>query len=290
MSLIVSVIIVAARVPARVLPGALGDEAEVRPAPAPDRAVPDELPAARARVEGDPRRPGRRQLVPLLDAPPRAGAPDLAAPLQPVRGHARARLHLAAVRRAADLRLAREPRPAPARGGERPRREPPAGVPARDAAAVAARRRRRVPLRLHPDARRVRDAVARRRRERLHVRQPDRRPVRHRLPRLGDRLGARAVPARRRRRPDGRVLALPAAAAGGRPTDGRRALEERRSRAARVLRARDRVPLRADRDPADLLVQRLGRAVVPAQRVHAALVPRVPRQRRPARLRSGRVR
>ena len=34
------------------------------------------------------------------------------------------------VRRAADLRLAREPRPAPARGGERPRREPLAGVPA----------------------------------------------------------------------------------------------------------------------------------------------------------------
>ena len=55
---------------------------------------------------------------------------------------------------------------------------------------------RRVPVRVHPDARRVRHALARRRRERLHVRQPDRRPVRGRLPRLGDGLGARALPAR----------------------------------------------------------------------------------------------
>ena len=47
----------------------------------------------------------------------------------------------------------------------------------------------------------------------LHVRQPDRRPVRRRLPRLGDGLGARAVPDHRGRGPDRRVLALPATAA-----------------------------------------------------------------------------
>src|SRR5205085_5656027 len=73
----------------------------------------------------------------------------------------------------------------------------------------------RVPLRVHPDARRVRHPVARRRRERLHVRQPDRRPLRDRLPRLGDRLRARDLPPRRRRRAHDRLRALPPAAAGG---------------------------------------------------------------------------
>ncbi|TMM15811.1 MAG: ABC transporter permease subunit [Actinobacteria bacterium] len=94
------------RVSPRVLPGAERHEAEVRPAPRPHRAVPDELPPARARVEGDPRRPGRDQHVPLLDGHPVGRAPDRRAPVQPVRGHARARLRLAPVRRPADLRLA----------------------------------------------------------------------------------------------------------------------------------------------------------------------------------------
>ena len=113
-----------ARLPARVLPRALRHEAQVHPPAPADRAVPDELPAARARLEGDPRRPGRDQHLPLLDRPAVARPSDLAAALQQVRRHARARLHLASVRRAADLRLAREPRPPPARGRERPRREP----------------------------------------------------------------------------------------------------------------------------------------------------------------------
>ena len=79
--------------------------------------------------------------------------PHLAAALQPVRRHARARLHLAPVRGAAHLRRAREPRPAPARSGQRPRGKPSAGVQAGDAAAIPARCGGRVSLRLHPDAR-----------------------------------------------------------------------------------------------------------------------------------------
>ena len=59
-------------------------------------------------------------------------------------------------------------------------------------------------------------------------------------------------------RADRRLRALPPAPAGGGRTDGRRALENRRAGAAGVLRPRRRLPLRADRDPADLLVQRLG--------------------------------
>src|SRR6185312_15570057 len=109
---------------------------------------------------------------------------------------------------------AREPRPAPPRGCERPRCQPPAGVPAGDTAPVPARDRGRLPLRLHPDTRRVRHAVARRGTERLHVRQPDRRPLRNRVPRLGDRLGARDLPLRRRHRAHCRLRALPAATAG----------------------------------------------------------------------------
>ncbi len=58
---------------------------------------------------------------------------------------------------------------------------------------------------------RVRHAVARRRGERLHVRQSDRRPLRHRLPRLADRLGARDLPACSGRRPDCGFRTLPAA-------------------------------------------------------------------------------
>src|SRR5580765_1795289 len=70
-----------ARLPARLLPGAVGDEAEVRPPPAADRALPDELPAAGARLEGDPRQPGRDQLLRLLDRAALAGPPDLTAAL-----------------------------------------------------------------------------------------------------------------------------------------------------------------------------------------------------------------
>src|SRR4029079_5344673 len=90
-----------------------------------------------------------------------------------------------------------------------------AGVPAHHPAALAAGRLRRIPVRVHPDARRVRHALARRRRERLHVRQPDRRPVRGRLPRLGDGLSARALPAPRRRAADGRLRAVRATSPGG---------------------------------------------------------------------------
>jgi spermidine/putrescine transport system permease protein len=52
-------------------------------------------------------------------------------------------------------------RPSSARSSVRSRGEPPAGVPARDAPAQPPRCRGRVPLRLHPDGRRVRHAVAR---------------------------------------------------------------------------------------------------------------------------------
>src|SRR5205823_14414112 len=93
----------------------------------------------------------------------------------------------------------REPRPSPARSGLRPRREPLAGVPARDATAQSAGSDRGLPLCLHPYRRRIRDAVARRWNVGLHVRKPDLGPVLDRLPRLGDGLGARAVPAPRRR-------------------------------------------------------------------------------------------
>src|SRR5262249_4291669 len=75
--------------------------------------------------------------------------------------------------------------------------------------AVRPRHLRRPPGRLQPDARRVRDAVARRGRERIPVRQPDRRSVRGRFPGLGDRVGALDLPARRRRRAHRRLLPLP---------------------------------------------------------------------------------
>ena len=188
------------RLPACVLPGALGHEAQVRPSPRPHRSVPDELPPARARLEGDPRRPGRRQHVSLLDRAPFTRSSAFPAPLQPIRGDARSGLHLVAVRRVADLRLARESRPPSARGRERPRGKSIAGIPTRDAAALPAGGDCGVLLRVHPDARRVRHAVARRRSNRLHVRQPDRGSVRDGIPGLGDRLGPRSVPARRRRR------------------------------------------------------------------------------------------
>ena len=129
----------------------------------------------------------------------RPGRPRLAASLQPVRRRARARLRVGSVRRAADLRLARGARPPAARGCERPGSEPLAGVLARDAAAQHPRRRRGIPLRVHPDGRRVRHAVTRRRHLRLHVRERDRRPLRDE-PRLADGLGARPLPARRRGR------------------------------------------------------------------------------------------
>src|SRR6266550_2351659 len=203
-----------ARVPPGVLPGALRYQAQVRPSARADCSVLDELPVAGARLESDPGRPGRDQHVPVLDGTAVGGSPDLPTALQQVRRHARPRLRLAPLCCPADLRFAREPRPAPPRGRDRPRRQPPPGVPEGDTAAVPARDHGRVPLRLHPDTRRVRHAVARRRTERLHVRQPDRRPLRNRVPRLGDRLGARDLPLRRRHRADRRLRALPAATAG----------------------------------------------------------------------------
>ena len=75
---------------------------------------------------------------------------------------------------------------------------------------------RRFPVRVHPHARGVRHAVARRWHGRLHVRQPDRRSLRHRLPRLAYRLRARALPAGRRRRAHPRLRALSPAATGRR--------------------------------------------------------------------------
>ena len=137
MSLTVSVVVVVARLSARLLSRAQRHEAEIRPAARPDRAVPDELPPARARLEGDPGLERGAQQPALLDGPPLARPPDLAVALQQVRGHAGARLRLASLRRAPDLRLARESRSAPARGGERSRRKPLAGLPEDHAAALA---------------------------------------------------------------------------------------------------------------------------------------------------------
>jgi len=91
---------------------------------------------------------GRPQHLPVPDGAAIARPSALAAPLQRVRGHARACIRVGAVRRPADLRCAREPRPASAGGGERPRGKPPAGVPAGDAAALAAGSRRGIPLRV----------------------------------------------------------------------------------------------------------------------------------------------
>ncbi len=51
--------------------------------------------------------------------------------------------------------------------------------------------------------------------DRLHVRQPDRRSLRNRVPRLGDRLCARDLPLRRGDRVDRRLHAVSAAPAGG---------------------------------------------------------------------------
>src|SRR5207245_5521755 len=131
----------------------------------------------------------------------------------------------------ADLRLAREPRYASARSGERSGREPPAGLSPRDAAVERSRYRRGVSLRVHSDGGGVRDAVARRRHVRLHVRQPDQRPVRDRLPRLADGLGALAIPPRGHRGADCRVRAVQPGEPGGLrltdvalSTNGRRAL------------------------------------------------------------------
>src|SRR5689334_24225842 len=45
-----------------------------------------------------------------------------------------------------------------------------------------------------------------------------------------------------------------------------RAVEKRRSRPADAVRPRDRLSLRADRDPAHLLVQQLGAADISAER------------------------
>src|SRR5207248_2900385 len=133
---------------------------------------------------------------------------DLPTPVQQVCRAARARLRLASLRCAADLRVAREPRSPPARGGDRPRGQPLVRVPAHHAAVVDTRSHRCVPVRLHPDARGVHHAVARRWDVRLHVRKPDRRPVRDRVPGLGNRLRSRALPARCGRRPDARLRAV----------------------------------------------------------------------------------
>ena len=101
------------------------------------------------------------------------------------------------------------------------------------------------------------------------------------LPGLGDGLGARALPPRRRRGADRGLRALPPGAAGN---GGLMDVALSRS-GAWVLRVffvlvvvflyAPIVILR------DLLVQRLAAAVVSAERIHPALVPPVPHQRRP---------
>ncbi len=94
-----------------------------------------------------------------------------------------------------------------------------------------------VPVRLHPDRGRVRHPVARRRDVGLPVRQPDHRPVRHRLPGLAHRLGPGDLPARRGRRARGRLLTVPPGPAGDCRVDGRRPLPFRRpARSDRLLR------------------------------------------------------
>ena len=64
--------------------------------------------------------------------------------------------------------------------------------------------------------------------------------------------------------------------------DERRAIEIGGVATPDVLRPRRRLPLRADRRPPHLLVQRLGSPDVPPQRLHAPLVPRVPHEPRSA--------
>ena len=81
-----------------------------------------------------------------------------------------ARPCLGVLRRAADLRVARKGRPHADRGGDRSRRRPDPQLPARHAAAVAARRHLGDPDRHDPDGRRLRHAQARRRQGRRHDR------------------------------------------------------------------------------------------------------------------------
>ena len=270
-----------ARLPARVLPRALRHEAQVRPPAVADRAVPDELPAAGARLEGDPRRPRRDQQLPLLDGPAVARPPALAAALQQVRGHARARLHLASVRRPADLRLAREPRPPTARGRDRPRREPAAGVPPRDAAALrcpassrrsssSSSRRSASSSRRRSSAERTATCTATRSSISSATGFPDWETGSVLAIFL---LGVVAVA-------DARLRALPPATTGGGGLMDV-ALSKSGARALRAFFALVVVFLYAPIVVLlDLLVQQLGVAVVPAQRLHAPLVPRVPRQLR----------
>src|SRR5262245_19488185 len=160
------------------LPGCIhararGGPAEVHAAVGDHRAVPHELPPARAGV-ARPAQPARGDPA---GAPERARAGHRPEHRLDVQQHVRdvphPRVRLGPVRRAPGLRLAREPRPAPAGGVERPGGEPVADVPQRDAAAVGPGRHRRVRVRADPDARRVHHAAARRRPRRADVRQRD---------------------------------------------------------------------------------------------------------------------
>ena len=275
MSLTVSVIVVAARLSARVLPGALRHEAEVRPPPRPDRAVPDELPPARARLEGDPRRTGCST---ACSSGPGSGRPTT-----------RSRSSSTASSRSCSCSATSGCRSSRSRSSSRSR-----------ASTGACSRRRATSAQ-----------AACRRSARSRCRSPRRASCAAFMfvfiptvgefvtpslvggvtgymygnqivdlfgtgLRLADRLGALALPALRRRGADARLLPVPAAAAGDDGLMDVALSKNGRAAPAGLLRPRRRLPLRADPDPADLLVQRLGSAHVPAQRLHARLVPPVP--------------
>ena len=137
-----------------------------------------------------------------------------------------------------------------------------AGVPEDHAAVEPPGRRGGIHVRLHPDGRRVRDALARRWGQRLHVRQPDRRPVRRGLDwQTGSVLSLFLLFV---------VAALTLVFSRflqiGRVTDGLMDVAISKNGArhpAGLLLPRRRVPLRADPVLLHLLVQRLGSATFP---------------------------
>ena len=133
-TLLVSVLAVVAAYPLAYFLAFVAQEAALHAPAAHPRALLHELPAARDRVEGDPRQQRRHQLGPLAARPARPGGRDHVAHLLVVRGRARPLLLLGAVRRAADLRRPREPGHAAPRGGAGPGGRTIADLLARDAA------------------------------------------------------------------------------------------------------------------------------------------------------------
>ncbi len=142
----------AARVSARVLDRVpLGPVAE--PVPARDRrAVLRDVPHPDARVAEHPRGRGPSGRLPAGHPRPRRRPGPALHDARGRRGH---HLQLLPLHGAAAVRLARADRRAAARGGEGPLREPDADLPARDAAALGARHRRRHAAHVHPCDRRL---------------------------------------------------------------------------------------------------------------------------------------